>query len=132
MQPIIKDRLILASPMAVWAALTEPPAIRAWMEPDSPVEFELRPGGSFRLFSGETTGTILSFETGKSLRYTWRQGEWPPEWQDSLVEWTLTAVDGGTRLHLVHDRLPNQQERDGHEQGWDLYFLDPLQQTLEL
>jgi hypothetical protein len=31
----------------------------------------------------------------------------------------------------VHDGFPNQQERDGHDEGWDEYFLGPLQQSLE-
>jgi hypothetical protein len=31
----------------------------------------------------------------------------------------------------VHDRFPNEQERQGHDEGWDLYFLGPLQETLE-
>jgi len=131
MRPIIKDRLILAAPQAVWAALTEPQAIRAWMGADSTVEIDLRLDGGYRLFGGETTGTILSFEPGKRLTYTWRQGEWPAEWEDSLVDWTLTPAEGGTHLHLVHDRLPNEQERQGHDEGWDLYFLGPLQETLE-
>jgi len=131
MQPIIKDRLILAAPQAVWAALTEPQAIRAWMGEDSTVEIDLRPGGAYRLFSGETSGTIQSLEPGTRLTYTWRQGEWPAEWGDSLVDWTLTPAKGGTLLHLVHDRFPNEQEREGHDEGWDLYFLDPLQEILE-
>ena len=131
MRPIVKDRLILAAPQAVWAALTEPPAIRAWMGADSTVEIDLRPGGGYRLFGGETTGTILSCEAGKRLTYTWRQGEWPAEWDDSLVDWTLTPAEGGTHLHLVHDRFPNEQERQGHDEGWDLYFLGPLQAALE-
>lgn len=131
MQPIIKDVTIHAPPEAVWAALTDPAAIRAWMGDDRTVEVDLRPGGSFRLFNGGTTGTIQSFEIGRRLTCSWRQGEWPAEWEDSRVEWTLTPVDGGTRVHLVHDRLPNRQERDGHDEGWDAYFLGPLQESLE-
>ena len=131
MQPIIKDVTIHATPQAVWAALTEPQAIRAWMGEDSSVEFDLRPGGSYRLFGGETTGTIQSFELHTRLTYTWRQAEWPAEWEDSLVAWTLTPAEGGTHLHLVHDRFPNEQERQGHAEGWDRYFLGPLQEILE-
>ena len=131
MEPIVKQRVLRAAPHAVWAALTDAAAIRAWMGEDSSVEFDLRPGGGYRLFGGETTGTIQSFEAGKRLTYTWRQGEWPTEWKDSLVDWTLTPAEGGTHLHLVHDRFPNEQERQGHDEGWDLYFLGPLQETLE-
>ena len=131
MQPIVKQRVLRASPHAVWAALTDPAAIRAWMGEDSSVEFDLRPGGRYRLFGGETSGIVQSVEPEQRLVYTWRQAEWPADWADSLVEWTLTAVEAGTHLHLVHDRFPTQQERDGHDEGWDEYFLGPLQEILE-
>ena len=131
MQPIIKDRLILASPMAVWAALTDPQAIRAWMGDESTVEVDLRHGGQYRLFGGETTGVFQAIDPGTRLSYTWRQREWPAEWGDSLVAWTLTPADSGTHVHLVHDRFPNEEERDAHDEGWDEYFLGPLQETLE-
>jgi uncharacterized protein YndB with AHSA1/START domain len=131
MEPIVKQRVLRAAPHAVWAALTDPGAIRAWMGEDSTVEFDLRPGGRYRLFGGETTGTIESFEVGRRLNYSWRQAEWRAEWEDSRVEWTLAPAGTGTHLHLVHDGFPNQQERDGHDEGWDEYFLGPLQQSLE-
>jgi uncharacterized protein YndB with AHSA1/START domain len=131
MQPILKERLILASPQAVWAALTDPASIQAWMGDESAVEFDLRPGGRFRLFGGETSGTIETVEPLSRLGYSWRQAEWPAEWADSHVEWTLSPEGPGTRLHLVHRDFPTQQERDGHDQGWDDYFLGPMQQVLE-
>ncbi|MCJ7513312.1 MAG: SRPBCC domain-containing protein [Anaerolineales bacterium] len=131
MQPIVKDTLIQAPPQAVWAALTDPAAIRSWMGDDSLVEVDLRPGGRYRLFGGETTGAIQTLEPAKLLSYTWRQGEWPAEWEDSLVDWRLTPAEGGTQLHLVHDDFPNQHERDSHDEGWDLYFLQPMKDWLE-
>jgi len=60
-----------------------------------------------------------------------REREWLAEWGDSLVTWTLTPADSGTHVHLVHDRFPNEEERDAHDEGWDEYFLGPLQETLE-
>ena len=131
MQPIVKQRVLRAAPHAVWAALTDPAAIRAWMGEDATVEFDLRPGGRYRLFAGETSGIVQSVEPEQRLVYTWRQAEWPADWEDSLVEWTLTAVEAGTHLHLVHDRFPTQQERNGHDEGWDEYFLGPPQEILE-
>jgi uncharacterized protein YndB with AHSA1/START domain len=131
MQPIVKDMLIKAPPDAVWAALTDPTEIRGWMGADSIVEADLRPGGRYRLFGGETTGAFRTIEAPRRLTYTWRQGEWPADWADSLVDWTLAPAKGGTQVHLVHDEFPDEHERDMHDEGWDLYFLGPMKQTLE-
>ena len=35
---------------------------------------------------------------------------------------TLNAVDGGTRLTLHHDDLPNDELHDGHRIAWQTYL----------
>jgi len=35
---------------------------------------------------------------------------------------TLDAADGGTRLTLRHDDLPNDELRDGHRVAWQTYL----------
>jgi hypothetical protein len=27
--------------------------------------------------------------------------------------------------------IPNKEERDGHDEGWDIYFLKPMKEWLE-
>jgi len=129
MQPI-KKKLAFAAPIEkVWAALTGPKAIAAWM--GGPVTSNPRAGGRYAYFGGETTGRYTLVEKPTKLEYTWRQSGWPAEWADSRVRWTLKATKTGTVVTLIHDRFPNDDERDSHDEGWDTYWLEPMQAQLE-
>jgi uncharacterized protein YndB with AHSA1/START domain len=130
MNDIEKNVLINAPIDAVWAALTDPVSIGGWMDDDK-VEVDLKVGGRYALFGGETTGAFARIEQPNYLEYTWRQSSWREEWTDSLVRWELRAAPGGTQVKLVHSRFPNDEERDGHDEGWDTYFLGPLEDWLE-
>ena len=128
----IEKQVNIAAPIeAVWAALTEPAAIMAWMGDDSEVAVDLREGGPFQFFYGATSGHFTHIEPPRALAYTWRQDEWPSDWADSQVRWTLAADGKGTLVHLTHDNFPNVTERDGHDEGWDLYWLNPMKDWLE-
>lgn len=131
MQPIRKSVRIAAPIEKVWAALTDPESIRGWMGLDSVVRVDLQVGGRYQLFGGETTGVFTQIQKPGVLEYTWRQGEWPAEWADSVVRWELASDGPGTRVTLAHDGFPNEAERDGHAEGWDLYWLGPMQDWLE-
>lgn len=126
----IKKKISLAVPITkVWAALTAPKAITAWM--GGAVKSNPRVGGKFALFGGDTTGRYTAVEKPHGLEYTWRQASWPTSWADSRVRWKLKATKAGTQLTLTHDKFPNQDERDGHDSGWDEYWLEPMQAWLE-
>lgn len=128
----IKKVLQIDAPVEkVWAALTDPAAIKGWIGSDSVVEIDLTVGGSYRLFGGETTGTFTVIAPPNTLEYTWRQGEWDDNWKDSVVKWYLHAEGGGTHVHLKHEQFPNDHERDSHDEGWDSYWLGPMKAWLE-
>ncbi len=131
MTDIHKDLIIAAPIEEVWAALTEPKAIRGWMGEDSTVEVDLRPGGNYRLFGGDTTGKFIRVNPPHALEYTWRQGEWQSEWPDSVVRWDLSRSGTGTQVRLTHSQFPNEEERDSHDEGWDTYWLEPMKEWLE-
>jgi uncharacterized protein YndB with AHSA1/START domain len=128
--PTIRKSVLIAAPIdKVWAALTGPKAIAAWM--GGTVKSNPRPGGRFALFGGETTGRYARVQKPTQLEYSWRQANWPAEWADSQVRWTLKATGAGTRVALAHDRFPNEAERAGHAEGWDVYWLEPMKAWLE-
>ena len=128
----IEKHIHIEAPVeAVWAALTEPADIMAWMGEDSEVAVDLKVGGHYQFFYGATTGTFAEIEAPRRLAYTWRQMEWQSHWPDSVVGWTLTPNGRGTEVHLTHENLPNASEQDGHDQGWDLYWLNPMKDWLE-
>jgi uncharacterized protein YndB with AHSA1/START domain len=131
MADIEKDVHIEAPIEAVWAALTEPADIMAWMGEDSEVAVDLRVKGPYQFFYGATTGAFTEIEAPRRLAYTWRQQEWQPDWPDSVVRWELAPDGKGTHLHLTHDTFPNASEREGHDEGWELYWLNPMKDWLE-
>ena len=131
MRTITKEITIAAPLEEVWAALTHPDSIRDWMGADSAVEIDLKVGGTYRLFGGDTTGAFTKIKKTNTLEYTWRQNEWNKEWKDSVVHWELKKSRNGTKVILTHNKFPNQHERDSHNEGWDVYFLGPMKEWLE-
>ncbi len=131
MADIEKNTRIAAPINRVWDALTDPASIRSWMGNDDTVAVDLRVGGHYQFFGGETTGVFTEIEKPNKLAYTWRQGEWHEDWPDSLVSWELTPVDQETEVLLTHSQFPSASERDDHDEGWDIYFLGPMKKWLE-
>jgi uncharacterized protein YndB with AHSA1/START domain len=130
--PPIEKELVIAAPVEkVWAALTNPVAIGNWMEDDE-VKVDLKVGGKYTIFGGETTGSFTVIEKPGVLEYTWRQREWKKSYPDTLVRWELEPEGKKTRLKLVHSQFPDQETRDDHDEGWDIYFLEPMKEWLEL
>ena len=56
---------------------------------------------------------------------------WKKEWADSVVRWELKAKGDSTGVRLTHSKFPNKEERDGHDEGWDMYWLGPMKAWLE-
>ena len=128
----IEKSVYIAAPIGkVWAALTDLKSIEGWMGKDSVAEVTLKEGGRYQVFGGETTGKFTRIRPPHSLEYTWRQANWPAEWADSRVHWELKPTKTGTQVKLTHDQFPNKDERDGHDEGWDTYWLAPMKKWLE-
>ena len=125
-------RRIKASPAKVWAAITRPDQMIQWWGPDAGptlrADVDVRPGGRFsvvfRLLNGDEhnpTGIYREVIPERKLVFTW---DLPGE-RESLVTFLLEPIDGGTELILLHEHLPDEAERQSHEQGW-IGLLDKL------
>jgi uncharacterized protein YndB with AHSA1/START domain len=129
--PAIEKEIVIEAPVEkVWAALSDPAAIGAWMDDDS-VKVSLKVGGKYALFGGVTTGKFTAIEKPSVLEYTWRQAEWEKSEPDTLVRWELEPEGKKTRLRLVHSQFEDRKGRDDHDEGWDIYFLEPMREWLE-
>lgn len=130
--PEVRKEIEIRAPIEkVWEALTDAAAISGWMSSGA-VDIDLRPGGSYRFFGGETTGVFTRVIRPHALEYTWRQAGWAGDWPDSVVAWDLRPEgDDATRVHLRHTAFPNQTEAESHDAGWDEYFLTPMRRSLE-
>jgi uncharacterized protein YndB with AHSA1/START domain len=129
--PAIEKEIVIRAPAdKVWAGLSDPGAIGVWMDDDS-VRVSLKAGGKYTLFGGVTTGKFTVIEKPSALEYTWRQAEWEKSEPDTLVRWELMPEGKKTILRLVHSGFADRQVRDDHEEGWDVYFLEPMKEWLE-
>jgi uncharacterized protein YndB with AHSA1/START domain len=127
----IHKHLTISAPIDwVWAALTDATTMSIWMQ-DNNIKVDLREGGNYAYFGGETSGQFTHIVPSTILEYTWRQNGWQKSWEDSLVRWELHPEGTSTHIHLIHSRFPNDNERDSHDEGWDMYWLDPMQDWLE-
>ncbi len=123
--PFEKAVLVPLEPATTFALITEPERLRRWMAVAARIE--LRAGGEYRwtVTPGHiAAGTVIEVDPGKRvvLSWGWEDGDPPPGC--STVSITLTPVDGGTEVRLIHDGL-NDEQANRHAEGWN-HYLDRL------
>jgi uncharacterized protein YndB with AHSA1/START domain len=131
---------LAATPGDVFRYFTDPVRYVQWM--GSEAELEPVPGGTYRVRMPDgfrAAGTFLQIDPPHRLVFTWgfadadaaqrskhEQAEAssgnPMPAGSTRVTVTLDAADGGTRLTLRHDDLPNDELRDGHRVAWQTYL----------
>jgi uncharacterized protein YndB with AHSA1/START domain len=124
-------RFIKAPRDRVYAAWTDPAQLKEWFGPENVQTCELiadaRVGGKFRwdIINAEgeemtCRGEYRELQPGKKIVFTW---QWDDDevWENhtSVVTVELTDRDGGTELRLTHEKLPNEESREGHTGGWN-------------
>ena len=126
---IVVEEVLPHAPEAVWAALTKSELVDRWLMPNdfAPIvgkrfTFRTKPMGDW---DGVVHCEVLEVVQHRKLVYSWVGGASTNAKYgsvlDSVVTWTLTPVDGGTRLKLVHAgfRSPeNDFAFDAMSPGW--------------
>ena len=122
---IEKDLFIKATPQRVFQALTEKAELERWYL--TKAELDLRPGGEIsfewdRAMGVYNFGKILVLEPPHRLSYTWEALEPSP----TIVTFTLTRENDGTRLHLSHTGIGEGEEWDHYyhsrNSGWSMHL----------
>jgi uncharacterized protein YndB with AHSA1/START domain len=83
-------------------------------------------GGDFSVWDGYATGKNLELDPGKRIVQSWRTTDFAASDPDSKVTVTLAPVGGGTKVTVLHTRIP-----DGHEDakvGWRDYYFEPMKE----
>jgi uncharacterized protein YndB with AHSA1/START domain len=132
------SRFIKAPRDRVYAAWTDPAQLKQWFGPENvqtdDLIVDVRVGGKFRwnLTNSEgekmtCRGEYRELQPDKKIVFTW-QWEDDEDWENhvSIVTVELDDADDGTELRLSHERLPNEESRDGHTRGWNS-ALDKLE-----
>src|SRR5437870_982467 len=131
-------RFINASPARVYAAWTDPAQLRDWFVPENvrtrSITADVHVGGKYRwdLITQEgedwaAFGEYRELVPGKKIVFTW---QWDDDeaWKNvsSVVTVELSDRDGGTEVRLIHEKLPSEESRDRHNEGWNS-VLDRLE-----
>lgn len=129
-QDIVVDEVFPHAPEKLWQVLTEGELIARWLMTPSGFEpvvgkqftFKTKPGGEW---DGVIHCQVLEVLPNERLVYAWNSGHEGNVGYgarlETVVTWTLTKVDGGTRLRLVHSGfvLPkNETAYTGMGDGW--------------
>ena len=126
---IVVEEVLPQSPETIWKVLTQPELIARWlMQNDfAPVKgrhftMQAQPMGDW---NGIVDCEVLEIDPPRKLVYSWIGGSSRnPTYGsalDSIITFTLTPVEGGTQLKLVHDGFLSPQNDAGFEamsQGW--------------
>ena len=127
--PVVEmSRFLEASPDQAFAAWTRAEAVAAWMGPDgvsARVE-RLEPGvgGRYRFVLAEDDGDhvvggeFMEWDPPARLALTWTWEGGLFAGVETTVELTFAEEGDGTRLTLVHRRLPTDEARELHAKGW--------------
>jgi uncharacterized protein YndB with AHSA1/START domain len=121
----ISVQAVLPHPVhVVWKTLTTSELIAQWLMPN---DFEPIIGKKFNFKSkpmGDWDGVVycevLEIVENSRLVYSWKGGSGDSA-LDTTVAWTLTPIEAGTKLEMVHSgfRLPgNQIALDAMTPGW--------------
>ena len=121
-------RKLKATAEKVFAAWTQPEALKRWFAPNDEtvlplVEADVRVGGRYRIVmrgpNGDehrVSGVYKQVVPDQKLVFTWAW-ESTPE-RESLVTVELEPTAGGCELIFTHERFFDEAARDRHQQGW--------------
>jgi uncharacterized protein YndB with AHSA1/START domain len=132
------SRVIAASPDQVYAALVDPKALAVWLPPTGMTgafeRFDARPGGSYRLVlmyanasrsPGKTTADsdvvesrFIDLVPGKRVVQTVEFVSDDPAYAGTMtMGWEITGVEGGTRVDITAENVPEGIDADDHAAG---------------
>ncbi|MGI9628578.1 MAG: SRPBCC family protein [Longimicrobiales bacterium] len=119
--------VIAARPETVFGILTTPEGLSTWL--GGTATFEATVGAPFQIvfqqFGTTVAGEVRELTESERLALTWGVAEGPqsevmPE-GSTLVTFDLTPEDGGTRVTVTHEDLPDP-EVGGHKHGWRFHM----------
>jgi uncharacterized protein YndB with AHSA1/START domain len=134
-------RFINAPPARVYKAWTDPAQLKQWFGPENvqmrALAADPRMGGKYRwdLINQEgeemsVFGEYRELVPGKKVVFTWKWDD-DENWKEhnSIVTVELSDRDGGTEVRLIHEKLPSEESRDRHNEGWNS-VIDRLEKFL--
>jgi len=104
----------------------------AWLDGEQHSEFTgekakvlPRTGTSFTAGGGYISGTNLFIQPYGRIVQSWRSKDFPDRSPDSKLELLFEKVEKGTKLTLIHSKIPEGQLKK-YEKGWKEHYLKPM------
>lgn len=125
----------------VFAAFTNPVHLQEWWGPEGmttpEVEMDVCSGGAWctTMVNAEggrhtVSGVYQTVEPHNRLVFTWGWVNDGVRGHETIVDITLTQIEGGTRLLMVQSLFETTEMRDDHNGGWTS-SLNCLEQYIE-
>lgn len=111
----------------VWQAFIDPDVIEEWG--GGPAVMDEQEGTEFSLWGGEIHGVNTKVVAEKLLAQDWYSGDGWDEPSKLTISFAKEGI--GTTVKLEQDNVP-LDEVDEIIQGWEEFYLGPLQEYLEL
>lgn len=126
---IVVEKVLPYAPEKIWRTLTQSDRIAKWLMPNDfaadighRFTFRTKPMGDW---DGVVHCEVLQCDPPHLLRYSWKGGsDSNPDYGSRLISevtWSLTPVDGGTHVKMVHDGFVfpgNRFAYDAMSPGW--------------
>ena len=127
-------RTFAAPRQTLFEAWTKPERLKKWFLMSTPNnvnqihEVDLRVGGKIRAEAVNPQGkkhvllaVFKEIVPQEKLVYTWKSEEGMPDSGESLVtvQFRQLGESNFTEVTLTHERFPNSEVRDRHNQGWN-------------
>ena len=107
------------SPQEVWEYLTNSELLEQWLMPN---DFQPIVGHKFRFTNPNGTFVhceVLEIKPFTNLSYSWQNHNAKNQNPfNSKISWTLTPIETGTELLLVHNGFTILKDFIGHNNGW--------------
>ena len=124
MEDRIERELTIKAPVQrVWEVLTDPAYVARWF--GDRAEIDLRPGGR-AVFGwtdhGDGHAVVERVEPPREFAFSWAREHdvaFEQAATTTLVEFSLSPVDGGTRLRLVESGFTDETHHKENSGGWD-------------
>ena len=116
--------ILTAAPQRVYEAWLDSEEHSAFIGAEA--DIDARVGGSFSAWGDYIQGTTLEVDRGRRIVQSWRTVDFPSTSPDSRLEILLEAVEGGTRLTLIHSEIPDGMG-DEYQQGWIDNYFEPME-----
>jgi activator of HSP90 ATPase len=84
-------------------------------------------GGRFTAWDGYIEGRIEQLEPPERVLQSWRTTDFPSGSPDSVLEIRIEAVEGGSKLTLLHTNIP-QGQGQSYRQGWIDHYFVPMRE----